>query len=86
MIYLDGCRLASGCTVLLRNNPDYSSQDADSKTRSLLSDVKSVFLLLVQIMYHCKLEVRFRILAVIAFSSLSQKQVLFTDRICCEFN
>ena len=57
MVYIDGCRLMNGCTVLLRDAPDYKRLNADEESRKLLTKIKSIFLFLLRILYHCKLEV-----------------------------
>lgn len=59
MMYIDHCDVSTGCTVVLRDAPDYSKygSDADHVTRSRLHKVKDVLLKLIRFIYHGRLEV-----------------------------
>ncbi|CAK8672639.1 unnamed protein product [Clavelina lepadiformis] len=61
LIYLDGCNLSHGCTLLLRGFPDYKVQKdiADSLMRECLTRVKMVLFFLIRIMYHSNLEMSY---------------------------
>ena len=59
-MYLDDCDITTGCTVVLRDVPDYVTygKHADDVTRRRLQKVKDVLLQLTRFMYHGRLEVR----------------------------
>uniref|UniRef100_H2ZJY3 1-phosphatidylinositol-3-phosphate 5-kinase n=1 Tax=Ciona savignyi TaxID=51511 RepID=H2ZJY3_CIOSA len=59
LIYVDGCNPSTGCSIILRDKPNYNNRHADYESRQQLARVKSALLFLVRIMYHAKLEVTF---------------------------
>uniref|UniRef100_H2ZJY2 1-phosphatidylinositol-3-phosphate 5-kinase n=1 Tax=Ciona savignyi TaxID=51511 RepID=H2ZJY2_CIOSA len=56
LIYVDGCNPSTGCSIILRDKPNYNNRHADYESRQQLARVKSALLFLVRIMYHAKLE------------------------------
>nr|CAB3264883.1 1-phosphatidylinositol 3-phosphate 5-kinase-like [Phallusia mammillata] len=60
LMYVEGCNASKGCTVVLREDPTYVSEnESDLHCRRRLSRVKDVFQFLLKIMYHAKLEISY---------------------------
>ena len=59
MMYVDKCDESAGCTVVLRDRPDYDKHgcDADFVVRCRLQKVKEVLLKVIRFVYHGRLEV-----------------------------